>query len=134
MSLLKNIQTYFLLLFGVVTIFVSSAVIFDLFGIREKEGNYVPFIVYANMACGYLYLLTFYFNLKGKYQRSFYVLMLATIILFTAFFFLKEHIAAGGAYEEKTIKAMTFRTMTTFLLSGISWMLLRQTEGKKENN
>jgi hypothetical protein len=28
--------------FGLLTLFLSSSVIFDLFGIRAKEGNFVP--------------------------------------------------------------------------------------------
>ncbi|HRA60413.1 MAG TPA: hypothetical protein PLG30_12425 [Bacteroidia bacterium] len=32
-------------IFGLLILFLSSSVIFDLFGIREKEGNYVLFIV-----------------------------------------------------------------------------------------
>jgi hypothetical protein len=31
--------------FGLLTLFLSTSVIFDLFGIRAKEGNYVLFVV-----------------------------------------------------------------------------------------
>ena len=34
--------------FGLLTLFLSTSVIFDLFGIRAKEGNYVHFVVWAN--------------------------------------------------------------------------------------
>jgi hypothetical protein len=52
--------------------------------------------------------------------------MLATLILIGTFFFLNEHIAAGGIYEAKTLKAMSFRTTITFVLTGISWFLIRK--------
>lgn len=31
--------------FGLLTLFLSTSVIFDLFGVRAKEGNYVLFVV-----------------------------------------------------------------------------------------
>jgi undecaprenyl pyrophosphate phosphatase UppP len=126
MKIIKDIQTYFLLLFGLITVFVSSAVIFDWFGIRAKEGDFVPFVVYANMTCGYLYLIAFFCNIRKKFQTSFYLLMLSALILIGTFFFLNEHIATGGLYEVKTLKAMSFRTTITFILTGISWFLIRK--------
>jgi hypothetical protein len=33
--------------FGLLTLFLSTSVIFDLFGIRAKEGNYVVFAIIA---------------------------------------------------------------------------------------
>ncbi|HNO55047.1 MAG TPA: hypothetical protein PKI85_08045, partial [Chitinophagaceae bacterium] len=60
MKALKIVQTVLLSFFGLVTVFMASSVIFDLFGIREKEGNYVLFIVYTNLICGILYLLAAY--------------------------------------------------------------------------
>ena len=43
-----KISAIILTLFALITLFMSSSVIFDLFGIREKEGNYVLFIVITN--------------------------------------------------------------------------------------
>jgi len=42
-----------LLLFGGITLFLSASVLFDLFGMREKEGNYVQFVVLANFFASY---------------------------------------------------------------------------------
>ena len=53
----RIILLIFLLLFGAVTLFMSSSVLFDWFGIREKEGNFVTLIVWANLICGVLYLI-----------------------------------------------------------------------------
>ena len=39
------VATLILAGFGLLTLFLSTSVIFDLFGIRAKEGNYVLFIV-----------------------------------------------------------------------------------------
>ena len=45
-----------LLLFGGVTLFLSTSVLFDLFGMREKEGNYVQIVVLANFFASVLYI------------------------------------------------------------------------------
>jgi predicted RND superfamily exporter protein len=52
--------------FGLLTLFLSSSVIFDLFGIRAKEGNYVLFVVWANFISSILYLFAAYGLLKSK--------------------------------------------------------------------
>jgi hypothetical protein len=45
-------------LFALITLFMSTSVIFDLFGIREKEGNYVLFVVISNFIAGFMYLFS----------------------------------------------------------------------------
>jgi hypothetical protein len=40
-------------LFALITLFMSTSVIFDLFGIRAKEGNYVLFVVISNFIAGF---------------------------------------------------------------------------------
>ncbi len=46
--------------FGFLTLFLTTSVIFDLFGVRAKEGNYVLFVVWANLISGILYLFASY--------------------------------------------------------------------------
>ena len=112
----------FLLLFGTVSIFMTTSIIFDWFGIRELEGNYVPFIVYANLICGFLYLLTSYLLFKNKKSAS-YLLLFASILLILSFISLGIYINNGGIYEEKTVKAMTFRSSITLILTFVSYKL-----------
>lgn len=104
----KIILIVALLLFGAVTLFMSSSVLFDWFGIREKEGNFVPLIVWANWLCGFLYLMTAFVLLKN---RSWAVkpLIISLIILVLASVGLFAHINGGGLYETKTLGAMAFR-------------------------
>jgi hypothetical protein len=52
--------------FGLLTLFLSTSVIFDLFGIRAKEGNYVLFVVWSNFISSILYLLAAYGFIKSK--------------------------------------------------------------------
>jgi len=113
---MKKIFTYFpivlLIAFALLTLFLSSSIIFDWFGIREKEGNYVLFVVWANFVCSLLYLFAAYGFLKQK-KVTFHILSLSALILITALLGLYVHINSGGLYETKTIGAMVFRISIT---------------------
>src|SRR5690349_14377997 len=91
-----------LALFGMVTIFVGGSVIFDLFGLREKEGNFVPFVVWANFICGFIYIATAY-NFWNAKRGSLTLIVSAFVILVFTFGALMLHIKSGGLYEAKTI-------------------------------
>ena len=110
----KTILLVFLILFGLVTIFVSSSVLFDLFGMREKEGNYVPLVVWANFLCGILYLIAAFGILLNKSWVRL-PLVASLIVLVLAYMNLFTHITTGGLYETKTIFAMAFRFGITAL-------------------
>lgn len=101
-------------MFGLLTLFMSSAVIFDLFGIRAHEGNYVLFIVWANFICGFLYLITTYGLLKTK-SWAILLLLLALGILILSFIAFLFYISSGGIYETKTLKALIFRITLTIV-------------------
>ncbi|HRP90536.1 MAG TPA: hypothetical protein PKX92_10920 [Edaphocola sp.] len=131
MRLLKNITLVLLILIGVVSLFMTLSIIFNRFGIREKEGHYVLFVVYANLICGLLYLLAAYSIWKEQRKGS-SLLLLALIILLIAFLGLGWHINNGGIYEPKTIKAMSFRTVFTFLMLLSSKKLLKNGVPKRK--
>lgn len=110
-------------LFALLTLFMSGSVIFDLFGIRAKEGNYVLFIVISNFVCGIIYL----FAAVGLYTQKKWttrLLILTVAILILSFNGLLLHISSGGLYETQTVKAMIFRISITLLFAGISWNFL----------
>ena len=117
---MPKISAAILTLFALVTVFMSGSVIFDLFGIREKEGNYVLFIVISNFICGVLYLMAAYGLFVGKKWTT-RLLFAATAILLLGFAGLLWHINTGGIYEQQTIKAMLFRISLTILFTGIAW-------------
>ena len=52
--------------FGLLTLLLSTSVIFDLFGVRAKEGNYVLFVVWANFISSILYLFAAYGFVKTR--------------------------------------------------------------------
>ena len=121
----KKILLFVLTIFGLVTVFMSSSVLFDWFGIREKEGNYVPFVVIANFICGFLYLTSAFGIFKDK-KWSPYLLILAFIILIITFIALYFHISSGGIYETKTVKALAFRTVLTLIFTITNFKIFKK--------
>ena len=116
-----------LMLFAMLTLFLSSAIIFDLFGIRAKEGNYVLFIVWANFIASFLYLISAYGFMK-RTKWTFGVLLIAFAILLIAFIALQSHINNNGIYEAKTVKAMIFRMMITLIFSLVAYFKINRPE------
>lgn len=115
-----KISAILLTLFALITVFMSGSVIFDLFGIREKEGNYVLFIVIANFISGFIYLIAAYGLFFGRTWTT-RLLVFATSILTISFVGLIWHISSGGIYEQQTLKAMLFRIAITAVFAGLSW-------------
>ena len=111
--------------FGLLTLFLSSSVIFDWFGIRAKEGNYVLFIVWANFISSLLYLISTYGFLKIK-SWTFKTLSVATVILIVALIGLFIHIYSGGIYETKTVFAMLFRISVTIAFTVIAYFSINK--------
>lgn len=111
--------------FGLITLFLSTSVIFDLFGIRAKEGNYVLFVVWSNFISSILYLLAAYGFTKSKKWTS-TLLGISTIILIAAFIGLKIHANSGGIYETKTIGAMILRIAVTLVFAIIAFFTINK--------
>ena len=99
---------------------MSTSVIFGLFDIREKEGNYVMFVVVANFICAFLYLAAAY-GFFTRQNRTTMILKLSVAVLVIAFIGLGIHIYSGGIYEHKTVSAMIFRTLLTAVFAFISF-------------
>ncbi|PKP33555.1 MAG: hypothetical protein CVT99_01015 [Bacteroidetes bacterium HGW-Bacteroidetes-16] len=108
--------------FGLITLFLSSSVVFDLFGIRAKEGNYVLFVVIANLISSILYLLAVYGIILKKIWTT-KILSISAGVLIIAFIGFFVHINTGGIYETKTIWAMVFRISLTLLFVTASFLL-----------
>jgi hypothetical protein len=98
-------------------------VIFDLFGIRAKEGNYVLFIVWSNFISSILYLIASYGFVTSKRWTA-KLLGVSTIILITALIGLFYHINSGGIYETKTIGAMIFRISVTMVFAALAYFTI----------
>lgn len=121
---LRIVSTVFLAVFGAITLFLSASVILNLFGIRELEGNYVLFIVWANFISSLLYLAAAIGFIKHKKWTTI-VLAVSSAILIIAFVFLKIHIANGGVFETKTVGAMIFRTALTLVFTLMAYFTIQ---------
>lgn len=125
-----KITAVIITIFALITIFMSTSVIFDLFQIREKEGNYVMFVVVTNFIVGFTYLLSAY-GLFTEKKWTTKVLAASGILLLIGFIGLIIHVYSGGIYEIKTIGAMIFRISITILFTFISHFKISKTTPKK---
>ena len=111
--------------FGFATLFLSTSIILDLFGVRAKEGNYVLIVVWANFICIIMYLFAVYGFIRNKEWTS-KLLGISTVILIAAFIGFIVHITSGGIYETKTIGAMIFRTTLTIVFGLLAYLLINK--------
>lgn len=116
--------------FGLLTLFLSGSVIFDLFGIRAKEGNYVLFVVWANFISSLLYLFGAYGFVKSKKWTA-QLLGISVLILLIAFVGLIFHANSGGLYETKTIGALIFRVTVTLVFTTLAYFFTPRNVPKK---
>lgn len=126
-NLKKYIPALIIGAFGALTVFLSGSVIFDLFGIRAKEGNYVPFIVWTNFFASLAYLAAAY-GFITQQKWTFKLLLTVVVVLLAAFIGLQMHISGGGIYEEKTVKAMMFRMTVTAVMTAIAYFTINKTK------
>lgn len=111
--------------FGLLTLFLSTSVILDLFGVRAREGNYVLFIVWANFISSILYLFAAYGFFTSK-KWTIKLLTISSIILIAALAGLFYYINSGGIYEVKTVGAMFFRISVTLVFTGIAYFTINK--------
>jgi len=126
-KILTHISAVVLIAFGLLTQFLSTSIIFDLFEVSAKEGNYVLFVVWANFISSFLYLFAAYGFIKTKKWTT-NLLEISTMILIAAFIKLVFHINSGGIYETKTIDALIFRITVTFVLAAIAYFSITKTK------
>ncbi|MFN8673104.1 MAG: hypothetical protein U0457_13620 [Candidatus Sericytochromatia bacterium] len=115
----------FLCLFGVLNIFLTSSIILDLFNVRARVGNFVPFVVWINFFTGFNYVLATYgfIKLKQWTKRILIINLFILILGFIAFFF---YINLGGIYKYDTIFALLFRITFTLIAILFSYSLIKK--------
>lgn len=124
-KIVRYVIAIVIIAFASATLFMSSSVIFDWFGIREKEGDYVPFIVWTNFIAGILYLFAAYGLLKAR-KWAVWILTGTVIFLVTALIVLAFYIDSGGVFELKTVGAMGFRILLTIAFSVFAYYNLKK--------
>jgi hypothetical protein len=96
--------------FGVATIASGGRVLFGGPAARAAAGAYVAFVVWFNFAAGFAYVVAAAgLALRRRWSTGLAAaIAAATLLAFAAF---GVHVAAGGAYERRTVVAMAFRSV-----------------------
>ncbi len=96
--------------FGIVTIMVGGNTLFGGPADRAAAGNIVPFVLRFNFVAGFAYLLAGFGLFLWRRWAALLsaAIAIATVGVFVAF---AIHIVLGGAFEPRTIGAMTVRSL-----------------------
>ena len=112
--------------FGLLTIKEGGTILFGGEAARTDAGNYLPFVLWFNFVAGFAYVVAG----AGLWMRQRWAVWLAvaiaaaTALTFAAF---GMHVYSGGAYEQRTVIAMSLRTLVWVAIGAIAWRrLLRQ--------
>ncbi|PRX43821.1 hypothetical protein [Salegentibacter salegens] len=122
-KIFRYVIAILILAFALVTLFMSSSVLFNWFGIRAKQGDFVPFIVWTNFVAGFIYLIAALGFLQSK-KWTLWILTTVALLLFIALMILLLHIDRGGSFEFETIRAMVFRIVLTITFSLLAYYQL----------
>lgn len=106
--------------FGLLTIVSGGRALFGSTEVRAALGHTVPFVLWFNFLAGFLYVLAGTGLLWGKRWATHLSLLLAisTLVVFAAF---GVHVFSGGAYETRTLGAMTLRSLFWVALAAVSF-------------
>ncbi|MDK9702860.1 MAG: hypothetical protein OEL20_06935 [Sulfuritalea sp.] len=96
--------------FGALTVFSGGRALFGDMEARAELGNIVPFVLWFNFPAGFVYVLAGAALLQAKRWAAPMALFLAvtTVPVFLAF---AAYIVAGGAYEARTVGALSLRSL-----------------------
>ena len=109
--------------FGLLTIKEGGAVLFYDGAARAAAGNYVPFVLWFNFLAGFAYVIAG----VGLWMRRPWATRLAiaiaaaTALTFAAF---GTFVYFGGAWEQRTLIAMSLRTTVWVGIALAAWRLL----------
>ena len=113
--------------FGIMTIKSGGSVLFINGEARQAAGNYVDFVLWFNFLAGFFYVAAGIGIWLEKAWAAKVAITIAvlTLLVFAAF---GVHILNGGEYEQRTVIAMSVRSLLWTAIAVISWyQLLRRT-------
>lgn len=113
--------------FGLLTIKEGGTILFGGEAARAAAGHYVPFVLWFNFIAGFAYVVA---GVGLWLRRSWAVGLAIAIALATAFTFAAfgVHVAYGGAFEMRTVAAMSLRTLVWATIAAIAWRGLLRTK------
>ena len=109
--------------FGLLTIKEGGAVLFGAEAARAAAGNYVPFVLWFNFLAGFAYVIAGIGLWRQQRWAAWLAVAIAaaTALTFAAF---GAHVVAGGAYEQRTVIAMSLRTLVWAAIAGLAYRRL----------
>lgn len=113
------------IVFGLVTIRAGGRVLFGVPQALAEAGHYVVFVLWFNFLAGFGYVLAgigFWLRRRWAVVLAI-VIAAATVAVFAAF---GVHVALGGAWESRTMAAMTLRSLVWI---GLAWLAARRIPG-----
>ena len=122
-SIWTSVIAFIAIGFGLATIKEGGAVLFFDGEGRAAAGNYVPFVLWFNFLAGFAYVIAG----VGLWVRKRWAVWLAvaiaaaTALTFAAF---GAHVYFGGAWEPRTLVAMSLRTLVWVGIALATWRLL----------
>lgn len=102
--------------FGLLTLKSGGEVLFINGVGREAAGNYVPYVLWSNFIIGFLYIIAGI----GIWLQKRWAVWLALFILaatLTVFSIFGVHIFQGGLFEQRTVGAMSLRSIVWLVIS-----------------
>jgi hypothetical protein len=106
--------------FGLLTIKEGGTVLFGDEVARAAAGNYVPFVLWFNYLAGFAYVVAGA-GLWLSQRWAVWLSIAIAVATFLAFAALGEHVDSGGAYERRTVIAMSLRTLVWVTIAAIAW-------------
>src|SRR5574340_77886 len=113
--------------FGLLTIKEGGTILFGDAAARTAAGNYVPFVLWFNFLAGFAYVVA---GAGLWMMQRWAVWLAAAIAAATAFTFAAfgVHAYSGGAFEPRTVIAMSLRTLVWVTIAAIAWRKLLRVE------
>ena len=108
LSIGLRITSIVALVFGVMTLFSASSVLFGPTDTQEMAGKYVDFVVWFNFAAGFFYVMA---AIGIWFQRAWAYPLSGLIALTTTFMAIPFafHVIAGAPFEMRTVGALILR-------------------------
>mgnify|MGYP006374702937 CR=1 FL=1 len=109
--------------FGLLTIKEGGTILFGDAAARAAAGNYVPFVLWFNFLAGFAYVIA---GIGMWRQQRWAAWLAAAIAVATALTFAAfgAHGASGGAYEQRTVIAMSLRTLVWTAIAVLAYRRL----------
>ncbi|MDO8310471.1 MAG: hypothetical protein Q7T25_00880 [Sideroxyarcus sp.] len=111
--------------FGLLTIKEGGTILFGNEAARTAAGNYVPFVLWFNFMSGFAYIVAG----VGLWLQQRWAVWLAVGIaaaIALTFVAFGVHINSGGAYEQRTVIAMSLRTLVWVVIAILVAQTLRR--------